>query len=134
MSRLKQILKEYAQTGHYLGGESESPSNEASVVKAAALKAKLIQLKNFHNLAFWASFVAASVLFTLPLACLLRGGESLDWLEKAGAVGGVTLAGLVGAMLKSWKEKHQVDTILLFANSFEKETLNSILTVFLNKI
>jgi hypothetical protein len=130
MSQLKTILKKHLDLGHYLG---EKPST-VGPEEIKMLKMQLTKLRNFHSRLFWASLLANGALLAIFIVCMLRGGGSMDWIEKTGAFLGVTFAGLGGAVLKTWKDRYQVDTVLLFARSFERETLNAILAVFLQKL
>ncbi len=127
MSTLKNILSKYADPA-ILGGDGELSEKQISDLKKHLEDQRRT---NFYML------IVCLLLIIAGLVYIISSSASTKQLENAigkSSVVGVSIAGMFGFVLNTWKENNHIKLMLIFVKSMDGATLKSIIAEMWKKI
>ncbi|AUX41095.1 uncharacterized protein SOCE26_025000 [Sorangium cellulosum] len=127
MKRLRSVLALYVEPIH-LGDAERAP------LDVERLREQLRQVGRTSEAYFAVCVVMLMVLFVAALWAALRATEGTGFVKEAFAGLGVSMFGLIRAMLGLWREKVATDVLLTLAASLDSDTLRSVIAVLLKRL
>lgn len=136
MASLKEVLTQNVElpplSDKLGGGEKAAPPTVK--VNKAGLKRGLVQVKKDNNRYFLICVAMVLILFAVSVGVVIFKNDQPDLIKAIMAALGVSSAGLITMMIKLWRDKSNVELVLVLATNMDDEALKTVLAVLVKKI
>jgi hypothetical protein len=115
-------------------GKHETEVSPVPPLDRDKLKRDLSAVNKDNSRYFFVCVAMVVLLFLVSIGIILTNLSKPDIIKVAMAAFGISSAGLITMMIKLWREKSNVELLILLAINMDAETLKTIVAVLIKRL
>jgi hypothetical protein len=133
-SVLLKTVGQHAAPQDSLGSNEESRAVRAPALDKDRLKRDLAAVNKDNNRYFLICVAMVLILFLVSVGVVLTNLAKPDIIKVVMAAFGISSAGLITMMIKLWREKSNIELLILLAINMDPETLKTVITIMVKRL
>jgi hypothetical protein len=140
MTSLRRVLLENvgltSAPADSLGGDDEQGGrmSAAPAIDRDKLKHDLSAVNKANNRYFLVCVAMVVLLFLVSVGVILTNLNRPEIIKVVMSAFGISSAGLITVMIKLWREKSNIELLLLLAINMDTDTLKTVVTMLVNRL
>jgi len=99
-----------------------------------AIQRELVRMRRSRELGFWLLFVLFAILLFGALVIVVQYRTNPGAIQRISAATGVTLMGVMAAMVRLWAQKVRTDLVMAVVAGMPEEAMRAVLTTLIPKL